>query len=146
MSGIVAYGTYLPYHRLSRAAIGEALGSPPGKGTRTVASYDEDATTMAVEAGRVTLAAAPEGVAPALLYFATATPPYLDKTNATAIHAALGLPPATAAVDLLGAVKSGVGATKAALDADAPALVILSDVRTGLPGSADEAQGGDGAA
>ena len=45
---------------------------------------------MAVEAGRLALRAAP-GVKPRGLYFATAAPAYLDKTNATAIHAALGL-------------------------------------------------------
>ena len=33
MNGIVAYGVYLPCHRLDRKAIGEALGVPAGKGT-----------------------------------------------------------------------------------------------------------------
>ena len=56
MAGLVAYGTYLPYNRLERSAIGAALGSPGGKGTRTVASFDEDATTMGVEAARAALA------------------------------------------------------------------------------------------
>ena len=32
MNGIVAYGTYLPYYRLDRKSIGEALGSGGGKG------------------------------------------------------------------------------------------------------------------
>src|SRR3990172_8359521 len=50
MNGIVAYGVYLPCHRLDRKAIGEALGVPAGKGTRAVASYDEDTTSLAVEA------------------------------------------------------------------------------------------------
>ena len=38
MNGIVAYGAYLPYFRLDRKAIGEALGAGGGKGTRVVAS------------------------------------------------------------------------------------------------------------
>ena len=79
------------------------------------------------------------------LYFATASPAYLDKTNATAIHAALGLP-GGAAMDMLGSVRSGAGALQAALDAGRPTLAVLSDIRTGRPGSADEREGGDGAA
>ena len=57
--GIAAWGTYLPYWRLQRSAIAGVLGSGGGKGTRSVASYDEDTTTLAVEAGRRALAAAP---------------------------------------------------------------------------------------
>ncbi|MGI8927129.1 MAG: OB-fold domain-containing protein [Tepidiformaceae bacterium] len=146
MRGIIAYGAYLPYHRLDRAAIGQALGTPPGRGTRAVASYDEDTTSMGVEAARAALATAPGGAAPRALYFATAEPAYLDKTNAAAIHAALGLAPSVFAVDMLGAVRSGAGALKAAMDAPEPTLAVLSDIRTGLPGGGDEATGGDAAA
>ena len=46
MAGITRYGSYLPYNRLQRSALGG------GKGERTVASYDEDSVSMAVEAGR----------------------------------------------------------------------------------------------
>jgi len=147
--GIVAYGSYVPYWRLDRTAIGAALGAPAGKGTRSVASYDEDSTTMAVEAGRVALAAAPDGARPAAVYFATTTPAYLEKTNATAIHAALSLPAGVGAYDFTGAVRSGPGALQAGLDAAAAgrsALLLLADIRTGLPGGPDETGGGDGAA
>jgi hydroxymethylglutaryl-CoA synthase len=143
MSGIVSYGVYLPYHRLKRETIGAALGSPAGKGTRSVASYDEDATTMGVEASRNALAATE--VSPSSVLFATSVPTYLDKTNATAIHAALGLDSAVAAFDMLGSVRSGVGALRAALQSPTPALCVRSDVRTGLPGGADERDGGDAA-
>jgi 3-hydroxy-3-methylglutaryl CoA synthase/uncharacterized OB-fold protein len=143
MNGIVAYGTYVPYFRLDRKAIAAALGTPSGSGTRAVASYDEDTTSMGVEAARAALRAAP--LLPEALYFATADPGYLDKTNATAIHAALDLETAGMAVDMLGSVRSGAGALRAALDATRPTLVVLSDVRTGLPGGADEREGGDAA-
>lgn len=149
MSGIVAYGAYVPYFRLQRKAIGVALGTPPGRGSRAVASYDEDTTSMGVEAARIALRGAPEGVSPAGLYFATADPAYLDKTNATAIHAALGLPSSAPAYDMVGSVRSGDAVMRAASDtADAgrPTLAVVSDVRTGLPGGADERDGGDGAA
>ncbi len=144
MRGIVAYGAYLPYWRLERRAIAEALGQPAGDGTRSVAAYDEDTTSMGVEAARAALRGV-RAPAPEVLYFATADPAYLDKTNATAIHAALDLPPHAMAVDMLGAVRSAAGAVRAALDARAAALAVLSDVRTGLPGGADEREGGDGA-
>ncbi|HEX2040802.1 MAG TPA: OB-fold domain-containing protein [Acidimicrobiales bacterium] len=145
---IVSFGTYLPAWRLDRGAVAEALGIPPGKGTRAVASYDEDATSMAVEAGRRALAAAPGDVRPATLAFATTTPPYADKTNATAVHAALGLDASASAYDMVGSVRSAVGALRAGLDAAAagrPSLVVAGDVRTGLPGGVDERDGGDGA-
>ena len=141
--GIVSYGSYLPACRLDRTNIGKALGAPAGKGTRAVASYDEDTTTMGVEAARVALASAPAGWQPSMVLFATSNPAYLDKTNATAIHAALGLDRSIAAYDMVGSVRSAIGAVRAG--APQGALVILSDIRTGLPGSADEAQGGDGA-
>src|SRR3989338_5673163 len=135
MNGIVAYAAYIPYFRLDRKAIAAALGQPAGKGTRAVASYDEDTTSMGVEAARAALRGAP-ALRPAGLYFATAAPGYLDKTNATAIHAALDLDPATAAFDMLGSVRSGAGALRAAVDAARPTLAGLSDIRTGLPGGA----------
>src|SRR5262247_1732574 len=144
MNGIVAYGSYIPYYRLDRKAIGETLGASAGSGTRSVACYDEDTTSMAVEAARAALRGA-TGVAPTAVYFATASPAYLDKTNAAAIHAALDLDSGAAAFDMLGSVRSGMGALRAALDASRPTLAALSDIRTGLPGGGDEREGGDAA-
>ena len=146
MGGILGYGAYVPYNRLDRADIGSALGGPGGRGTRAVASYDEDSTSMAVEAARLALRSAPPGTSPQALYVSTTSPPYLDKTNATAVHAALGLDPSTVAADLNGSVRSAVAALGLALDsAGGPVLVVASDVRTGLAGGADERDGGDGA-
>lgn len=145
MPGILSYGAYLPHRRLDRSEIAGVAGTGGGKGTRTVASYDEDTTTMGVEAARLALRAGPD-VTPAALWFSTVAPAYLDKTNANAIHAALRLDSDVVAADFGGAVRSGVAALKAALASRQPTLVVAADVRTGLPGSADEASGGDGAA
>ena len=144
MRGIVSYGAYVPYWRLERKAIGGALGTPGGAGTRAVASYDEDTTSMAVEAARSALRG-PRRPRPDAVYFATADPAYLDKTNATAIHAALDLPRTAMAVDMAGSIRSAMGALRAALDAGGNALAAMADVRTGLPGGADEREGGDAA-
>jgi hydroxymethylglutaryl-CoA synthase len=143
MSGIVSYGAYVPYWRLQRSAISGALGSGGGKGTRSVASYDEDTTSMGVEAARRALAWAPDGYVPSIVAFATTVPAYLDKTNATAIHAALALPSSSGAVDSLGSVRSAGGAVMIAGLRDG--LAVMSDIRTGLPGGGDESAGGDAA-
>src|SRR5437762_3265815 len=145
MRGLVGYGVSLPYFRLDRKAIAAALGAPSGAGTRSVASYDEDTTSLGVEAARAALRAAPVA-RPNALFFATSLPAYLDKTNATAIHAALGLDAGALACDMLGSVRSGAGALRAALQGGGLTLVVHADIRTGLPGGGDERDGGDGAA
>jgi hydroxymethylglutaryl-CoA synthase len=147
MRGIVSIAGYIPYRRLQRSAVSSLFQKGGGQGTRSVASYDEDTTTMGVEAARLALSAAP-GAAPDAIWFATATPAYLDKTNATAIHAALRQPADASAFDFGGAIRSGIGALRSSLAAagTGTALVVLSDLRDGLPTSADESAAGDGAA
>lgn len=140
--GIFRWGTYLPHRRLDRSTIAAVAGSGGGRGHRTVASYDEDTTTMGVEAARAVRASGP---APSAVWFSTTTPAYLDKTNASAIHAALQLPAGVAAYDVAGSVRSSLGALRAGLQGADPALVVVSDVRDGMPGSAEESSGGDAA-
>lgn len=146
MPGILAYGAYVPVGRLDRSAIAATLLQAAGRGTRSVASYDEDSTTLAVEAARVALRRAPAGLAPQNVLLATATPTYLDRTNATTVHAALGLDPTCGAYDVNGASRSATGALLLALSGTETALVLAADVRTGLPGSTDESAGGDAGA
>ena len=144
MRGIISHGAYLPYRRLDRTTIAAVSGTGGGKGSRTVASYDEDTTTLAVEAARRALRAT--AALPGAVWFSTVTPAYVDKTNATAIHAALRLPGDVIAADFGGAVRSGVAALRSALAGGPTTLLVSADVRTGLPGSADEAAGGDAGA
>lgn len=127
---------------LDRQSIRATLGEGGGKGTRTVAGFDEDTTSMGVEAARAAMAG--RSAAPGSIQFATTVPAYADKTNATTIHAALGFPSGVFACDQTGSARGAVGAIRAAL-ADG-GLAVLSDIRIGRPGSADEARGGDGAA
>ncbi|MGQ4618610.1 OB-fold domain-containing protein [Nocardia sp. R7R-8] len=139
--GISSYGTYLPSHRVLLAEIGSTWNTNAGRGARVVASFDEDSTTMGVAAAATALA---PGGTPAALYFATTTPAYADKANATTVHAALGLPDDVFAADMAGSARSGIAALLAA--SRVGGLAVLSDVRVGRPGSADERGGGDGAA
>jgi hydroxymethylglutaryl-CoA synthase len=143
--GVLGVAGYVPYRRLDRAAIAATFGSGGGKGTRAVASYDEDTTTMGVEAARLALRSAGD-LRLGSLWFATADPAYLEKTNATTIHAALRLDRDTPALDAGGAVRSGIGSLRAALEHSGTVLLVTADRRGGLPTSADEAGGGDGAA
>jgi hydroxymethylglutaryl-CoA synthase len=144
MRGIISVGGYVPYRRLQRSEIAKFFGSGGGKGTRSVASFDEDTTTMGVEAARACLRAT--SARPDALWFASAAPAYLEKTNATTVHAALRLDTDVAAFDMGGAVRSGVGALVAALRSRDTVLVVSSDIRGGLPTSADEQATGDAAA
>ena len=142
--GILAYGSYVPYNRLQRSKISSTLGQGGGRGTRSVASYDEDTTSMGVEAARQAMSSSGAGN-PGMLTFATTVPAYLDKTNANTIHAALGLAPTVLTSDMIGGPRSASGAVIGAISSMASSLVVASDIRTGMPGGADEANGGDAA-
>jgi 3-hydroxy-3-methylglutaryl CoA synthase/uncharacterized OB-fold protein len=146
MRGIISIAGYLPHWRMRRSAVAEVLGGTPGRGTRTVASYDEDPCTLAVEAARAALR---DGCATdvSALWFATTAPTYAEKTHATILHAALRLDGATAAADAAGGLRGAGGALRAALHSTEPAvLVTAGDVRTGPAGSTDERDGGDAGA
>lgn len=145
MRGIISAAAHLPHWRLSHAAVSGVLGAGAGRGTRTVASYDEDSLTMAVEAGRQVLAGSSS--TPAALWFATTSPTYVEKTNATIAHAALRLPGDVLAADAGAGLRGTAAALRSALTSTDPAVLVLAgDVRTGPAKSADESTGGDAGA
>lgn len=138
--GIVGYGAYLPRHRLTAAEVGRARGvEKRGRAARRVAGFDEDALTMAVEAGRLVRRG---GEAVGGVLFCTSTPPYLVKNNASAAHAALGLPEQAYAYDAGGSYRSVIGAVRAAR---AGTLLLAGDVAVTTPDSGDELERGDAA-
>lgn len=147
MRGIIGYGAYVPYFRLRRSAIAAALGTGGGRGSRAVASYDEDAVSMSVEAARNLFRSGDRAAIanPAVVTFSSVTPPYLDKTNANSIHAALNLDSSVLATDMVGSARSTTGALDSALNDSRPILMCSADIRTGRPSAADEAGGGDAA-
>ncbi len=147
-TGILSYGGYVPYRRLRRADIAEVMGSGGGKGERSVASFDEDTTTMGAEAARTAKRDAPLAAVDSV-WFSTTSPAYLEKTNAGAIHAVLRLAQESSAADFGGAARSGIAALRAATQAAEgghSTMVVASDIRGGLVTSRDESDGGDGAA
>ena len=140
MRGVLGYHAHVPRYRLDRSTVAAA-----GRGTRAVASWDQDALTLGVEAARAALASAPPASVRAL-YYATTSPTYADKSDAAVVHAALGLPEDAFAADLGGSTRSAIAALRGGFDARGTALVVAADLRGGLPGSADEREGGDAAA
>jgi len=139
--GIVGYHAYLPAYRLDRGEIAAAAGAM-ARGTRRVAGYDEDTTTLGVAAAQPVVTGRETAVGS--VWLATTDPVYADKTNATAVHAALDLPPDIVAADLGASVRSGVVALLAA--ARDGGLAVLADRRGGPAGGTDEREGGDAAA
>lgn len=150
MEGIVACGAYLPIYRLSKEAIASAWGSHGGRGERSIANFDEDSVTMAVEAARDCIRGMDRGKIDAL-FFATTTSPYREKQCSTLIATAADLGGEITTSDFTGTLRAGTGALKAALaavksGAAKTVLVVAADCRLGEPGSTDEQIFGDGAA
>ena len=145
MRGILRTAAYVPYRHLDRSEIADFFDSSISEGRRSVAAHDEDAVTMGFEASRLLLSNL-EDCQPNSIWFSTSTPPYMEKTNANVIHSALQLPESTEAYDFGGALKSGIGALKAALLSTQKILLVQSDVRSGLPSGEDERNSGDAAA
>ena len=125
MRGILSYGGYVPYRRLDRSDITKLFGAGGGKGARSVASYDEDTTSMAVEASRFALRPlGPTAIGlPRTVTFSTTAPAYMDKTNATAIHAALRFDDDCLAFDVTGSVRGAAASLRSALEGGATTLV-----------------------
>jgi 3-hydroxy-3-methylglutaryl CoA synthase/uncharacterized OB-fold protein len=148
MRGIVSIGTYLPRLRLSRAAIANALGwlvpGIPAEGHRALAYWDENSTTMGVEAARNALRSA--SVPLSRLAFVTSSPVYAEPQNAATVHRALRLPASIPAQDVSGAGRGAVTALAQQLEGRQAGIVVASDRHAGPAGSAFETRFADGAA
>lgn len=149
MAGIVSYGAYIPFNRLSRADIATAWGAPNIPGEKAVANYDEDSLTMAVASARDCLQEMDRKEVDRV-YFASTTPPYREKQTAATIAAVLGLEKEVLSVDFSGSLRAGTNALIAAMDAvnsksARNVLVCAADTRLGHPMGNSEMLLGDGA-
>jgi hydroxymethylglutaryl-CoA synthase len=155
MTGIAAYGGYIPRLRLSRAAIvaanswaNPALGSH-AKGERAMGNWDEDAVTMAVEAARDCLGERPREGFTALV-LASTTAPFDDRQNAGIVAQALRLAGTIRTTDIAASQRAGTSGLIGALDAAAarggPVLFVAAEKRHAPAGGTQELQTGDGAA
>lgn len=150
MIGIVSYGAYIPIYRLSREAIGAMWVKSLGRGEKAVANADEDSLTMGVEAVLDCLNGTDRQQVDGL-YFATASPPYVEKQSASIIRAAVDLREDIPTMDVAHSLRGASSAMKAALDAVQAGsakrvMVAAAECRIPAPNSEFEAIFGDGAA
>lgn len=145
--GIVGYGVCVPRHRIKVEEIARVWGldAPAYKAglklaEKTVAAPDQDAATLAVEAGRAALARA--GIDPArigAIYVGSESHPYAVKPTGTIVAEALGATPHCHTADLEFACKAGTEALFLA-----QALVASGQVEYALAIGADTSQGAPG--
>ena len=150
MSGLISYGAYVPYYRISRSLIRDTWGRGVGKGERSVANFDEDSITMAASAGMDCIQGFSLDEIDGL-YFCSTTSPYNEKQCATHLVWVLGMRPDVVTADFTNSLRAGTTALKAAHDAIEAGsarqiLVVAADHRLGVPSSEQEMMFGDGAA
>lgn len=146
---VVAVGGYLPLLRIERKLIAKEMAwsglGMPRAGFRTVAGWDEDPLTMAVEAARA-LAAGEPGSAPAAFRFASTSAYFTDRAQSGIALDALALPRTVRATDLANSRRAGTSALLDALLNGADEIVAAAEKRPTQAGSAAQAAYGDGAA
>ena len=149
MIGISDYGVYLPWRRLSRAAIAGAHHwfSPSlnalGKGERSIAHWDEDVITMAVEAARGCIGKKN----PDTFSLSSTTFPFSDRQNSGVVKEALNLPDDMRTIDTGGSWRAATGALLQAFGDDArTTLCIAAEKAKPAAMSEFEMTLGDGAA
>ena len=140
MIGITSYSAHIPWYRLSRAKMNEATGflmnfPPPGE--RSVANQNEDSVTMAAAASIYCLEGEDRSQVGGL-YFATSTPSYLVRQQASIVSTALDLKEDIRVADFASGNKAGTTALMNALDAVKAgsmksALVAAADCRVVSP-------------
>lgn len=146
--GIVSVGAYAPENRVSAEAFSDAWGrfDAPGVETKAVPDADEDALTMAVEAGRRALSAIERSATDVdRLSFATTTPPLAEEDLTARIGSYLDVPSAADRRTYTGSTRVGVDALLDAVDAEGDALVIAADCPEGEPDDSREHAAGAGA-
>ncbi|MCZ6525790.1 MAG: OB-fold domain-containing protein [Gammaproteobacteria bacterium] len=140
--------------RLQRQAIAAALGwAVPGikamaKGQRSVANWDEDSITMAVEAARQVLINHDRNSV-GQITLASSTLPFADRSNSGIVKDALNLTDHIGTGDVSGsrrAATTGLINMLNAGDADGDILLVASECREAKPGSNQEMLYGHGAA
>lgn len=166
MVGITSYGAYIPWNRLNRKIIYQAMGwyntavAGFAKGEKAVANYDEDSITMATAAGMDCISGLKATMGKEIndniignidgLYLASTTHPYQERQNARIVASALGFSEEMRTADFTGSLKSGTTGLLSASEAIRSdqlknAMICIADCRLGKAGSMQEYIFGDGA-
>lgn len=126
------------------SALGWLVPGMPTKGHRALAYWDENSTTMGVEAARIALGSASDTLS--RLAFVTSSAVYAEPQNAATIHRALRLPASVPAQDVSGAGRGCLTALAQQLEGRGAGIVVAADKHVGPAGSAFEMRFADGAA
>lgn len=146
--GILSFGAYVPSLRLDRKAIFDAVGwAAPNlralaSGERSVANWDEDSITMAVEAGLDCIA--DTGMPVDHVSMISTTFPFADRSNSGLVADALNLQTSVGTEDLAGSRRAGTSGLVRAMRNGTPGLLIASDCREAKPASVQEMSYGHG--
>ncbi|MEX2523629.1 MAG: zinc ribbon domain-containing protein [Gammaproteobacteria bacterium] len=152
--GILAIGGYTPAWRIRRETIAAAMDwavpalKGMAKGDRSVANWDEDAVTMAVEAGRRCLEGRERSTVTGVSLAGT-TLPFADRSNSGILADALNLDEHIRTEDTGGSRRAATSALQRLLrqpENEGSTLLTASDCRETQPGSVQEMQYGHGAA
>ena len=114
--GISSIVGYIPKLRLLRKSVAESnawlapnlMGK--GKGTRSMANWDEDSVTMSVEAARRLLGPEDDRSHVDNVFLASTTMPFADRLNSGIVRAALTLEESTQCTDISSTLKCGTTA------------------------------------
>ncbi|MCZ6571049.1 MAG: OB-fold domain-containing protein [Deltaproteobacteria bacterium] len=150
MPGISAFATCIPRYRLPREVIAAHWGTRPLPGERSVAGFDEDALTLAVDASLCALAGPMAAELDGVL-FASTTSPYQEKLVATTLATVLALPSTVRTLDFGDSLRAASNALFTAFDLIAAGrnrrlLVAAGELRPATPDSHDEQAAGDAGA
>jgi hydroxymethylglutaryl-CoA synthase len=151
MAGIIGYGVYVPKYRLKAADAAMPWGGWAA-GEKAVCGGDEDAITMAVEAGEKAIKHA--GVGPAqigAIYIGTTSSPYIEQYITPILAETLDLRPETSMIDYCGSINGAANALLGCLDAIEAkrincGLIIGAEDRATAPAAEGEASFGAAAA
>ena len=153
-TGIVGCGVYIPRLRIKREEYHKAWGyfSPRWIEEKSVADFDEDTITMGVEAASNAFRNTKLNASHIdCVYFASTTPPYAEKQNASTLATALGCGTDIATLDVTSSINCGISALLSGLDFASSyrgktALIVASDAPLGDPSGPLDHQLGAGAA
>ncbi|MBT4268881.1 MAG: 3-hydroxy-3-methylglutaryl CoA synthase [Deltaproteobacteria bacterium] len=156
MVGITSYGGYIPRLRLNRGVIyGANAWMAPGLigsagGERSMANWDEDSLTMAVEAARNCIAGF-DKIQIDATYMASVNFPFEDRLNSGVLATALNLNRSLDSADFTASQRAGASAVMAGINAVKSGdfrnvLVAAGDRRITKMAYTHELLAGDGAA
>lgn len=154
MIGIVSHAVYLPGYYIARETVAQAWQARSPAGKKVCARFDEDSLTLAATAAGDCLhclATLDDSASVASLFFASTTPPYTERLNASLLAAFCDLPSDCLTADVTASLRAGTTALALAFDRVAAtpghvALVAAADTREAEPGSSEEMLFSDAAA